>query len=290
MTTTREEAVLDGEREVDLGRWRAAVATRWWLLVVGLVIGAVLGLFASVGGQQVYRAQALISLGQPFSPTGSAPVNSFATNPRAVSEIVRSESALKQAAAAAGLHVGALRGKVSSGQVGAGTGNAARNVPLVTVTVTGARPGKTEAAANELAKIVVDRTTAKYVGTKIKAFNDLLAGIQDQLDSLVPRINQLEAEVDNRSLTALDRLVLATQLDNAQQRRGQLLDLQTQTQQQLALAQNVESAQIVQQAAAAKTTARSRRNSIAIGALIGLLVGLIVAIAWDPVAARQSRA
>jgi hypothetical protein len=290
MSTTREQAVLDGEREVDLGRWRSAIAARWWLLVVGLVIGGVLGLFASVGGQQVYRAQALIALGQPFSPGGGTPVNSFATNPRAVSEIVRSESALKQAAAAAGLHVGALRGKVSTGQVGAGTGNAARNVPLVTVTVTGSRPAKTAAATNELAKIVVERTTAKYVGTKIQGFNELLAGIQDQLDSLVPRITQLEATVEDKSISSLDRLVIATQLDNAQQRRGQLLDQQSQTRLQLALAQNVESAQIVQKAAAAKTTARSRRNSIAIGALIGLLVGLIVAVAWDPVAARQSRA
>ena len=290
MTTTREGAVLDGEREVDLGRWRSAIAARWWLSVAGLVAGAILGLGVSVGGSQVYRAQALVSLGQPFTPGGSAPVTSFATNPRAVSEIVRSETALKQAAAAAGLHVGALRGKVSTGQVGTGTGAAARNVPLITVTVTGTRPAKTQKAANELARIVVARTTANYVGTKVKGYRDRLVSIQEQLDSLVPRITQLEAEVSDKRLSALDRLVLATQLDNAQQRRGQLLDLQSQTQQQLALAENVESAQVIQKASAAKTTARSRRNSIAIGALIGLLLGLIVAVAWDPVAARQSRA
>ena len=45
---------------------------------------------------------------------------------------------------------------------------------------------------------------------------------------------------------------------------------------------------MIQRASAVKTTARSRRNSIAIGALIGLLVGLIVAVAWDPVAARRT--
>jgi uncharacterized protein involved in exopolysaccharide biosynthesis len=280
---------LDAEGEVDLSRWRSAVAARWWLLAIGLVAGAVLGLLASVGGSQVYRAQALISLGQPFSPTGSAPVNSFATNPRAVSEIVRSESALKQAAAAARLHVGALRGKVSSGQVGTGTGTAAaRNVPLVNVSVTGAKPGKVEAAANELAQIVVDRTTAKYVGTKIRTFNDTLKSIQERLDTLAPRITILENAIEDQRRSFDERLLLVTQLDNAQERRGQLLDLQTTTQQQLALAQNVESAQIVQKAAAAKTTARSRRNSIAIGALIGLLAGLIAAIAWDPVAARRT--
>jgi uncharacterized protein involved in exopolysaccharide biosynthesis len=289
MRTARTPPDLDAEREVDLSRWRSAVAARWWLLAAGLVAGGVLGLLASVGGSQVYRAQALISLGQPFSPTGSAPVNSFATNPRAVSEIVRSESALKQAAAAAGLHVGALRGKVSSGQVGTGTGTAAaRNVPLVNVTVTGAKPGKVEAAANELAQIVVDRTTAKYVGLKIRTFNETLKSIQERLDTLAPRITLLESAIEDQRRSFDERLLLVTQLDNAQERRGQLLDLQTTTQQQLALAVTVESAQIVQQAAAAKTTARSRRNSIAIGALIGLLAGLIVAIAWDPVVARRT--
>lgn len=287
MTAPRPVPDLEAEREVDLARWRSAVAVHWWLPVVGLVAGAILGLLASVGGAQVYRAQALISLGQPFSPTGSAPVNSFATNPRAVSEIVRSESALKQAAAAAGLHVGALRGKVSSGQVGVGTGQAARNVPLVTVTVQGQRPAKVEAAANELAKVVVDRTTAKYVGTKIRTFQLTLDSIQQQLNSLKPRINELQAQVTAPGLAPLDKLVLLSALDNAQQRRGQLLELQTTTQQQLALAQNVESAQVVQQAAAVKTTARSRRNSIAIGALIGLIAGLIAAVVWDPLAARR---
>ncbi len=279
---------LDAEREVDLARWRRAVAVHWWLPVAGIVAGAILGLLASIGAAQIYKAQALISLGQPFSPTGSAPVNSFATNPRAVAEIVRSESALKQAAAASGLHVGALRGKVSTGQVGLGTGQAARNVPLITVTVQGQKPLKVEKAANELAKVVVDRTTAKYVGTKIKTFELTLASIQEQLNSLKPRINALQAQVEQGGLAPLDKLVLLSALDNAQQRRGQLLDLQTTTQQQLALAQNVESAQVVQEAAAVKTTARSRRNSIAIGALIGLIAGLVAAVVWDPVAARRN--
>ena len=49
-------------------------------------------------------------------------------------------------------------------------------------------------------------------------------------------------------------------LDNAQARRGQLLDLQSDVRQQLALAENVEKAQVVEPAAAVKTTARSGRN------------------------------
>jgi hypothetical protein len=46
----------------------------------------------------VYEAETLVAMGQPFSPNGGAPVQSFLTNARAVSEIVRSESALEKAA------------------------------------------------------------------------------------------------------------------------------------------------------------------------------------------------
>src|SRR5919197_1403869 len=172
---------LDVEQEIDLRRWRDSLVARWWLPVAGLAVGIVLGLLVSLGGAQVYKAEALISLGQPFSPTGNAPVTSFATNPRAVSEIIRSETALKQAARAGGLRVGQLRGKVPWKQVGVGQGAGARlAVPLIALSVQGTKPAKVERAANELAKVVVGRTTASYVSTKITTFEASLASIQDQ--------------------------------------------------------------------------------------------------------------
>jgi len=280
--TTRTLPDLDVEQEIDLRRWRDSLLARWWLPAAGLAVGIILGLLVSLGGAQVWKAEALVSLGQPFSPAGTVPVNSFATNPRAVSEIIRSESALKRAARAADLRVGQLRGKVSSQQVGLGAGAGARAlVPLVELSVQGAKPAKVARAANELAKIVVQRTTASYVGTKITTYKTTLTSIQDQLNTISPRITALEKAVDDQQLAPIDRLILATQLDNAQQRRGQLLDLQTQTQQQLALAENVESARVIEQASSVKTTARSRRNSVLVGALIGLLVGVIAALAAD---------
>ena len=58
-------------------------------------------------------------------------------------------------------------------------------------------------------------------------------------------------------------------------------------QQQLALAENVEKAQVVEQAAAVKTTARSGRNGALVGALIGLLLGCVAALLADPFLARR---
>ncbi|MGH3306588.1 MAG: hypothetical protein ACRDOX_02780, partial [Nocardioides sp.] len=90
-------------------------------------------------------------------------------------------------------------------------------------------------------------------------------------------------------LSSIDKLVVLSALDNAQARRGQLLDLQADVQQQLALAENVEKAQVIEPAAAVKTTARSGRNGALIGALLGLLLGCAAALLADPFFARRAR-
>ena len=95
-------ADLDAEREIDLARWRRALTALWWLPVAGLVVGAIVGVVFSLGGSTSYKATSLISLGQPVSP-GGVVIASFATNPRAISEITSSASAQDEAAKTAGL-------------------------------------------------------------------------------------------------------------------------------------------------------------------------------------------
>src|SRR3981189_674014 len=111
-------ADLLAEREIDLARWRRALTALWWLPALGLVLGAIAGFLFAAGGTSSYKATALISLGQPVSP-GGVVIASYATNPRAISEITSSASAQQQAAHEAGIHPGALRGYVSVGTVGA---------------------------------------------------------------------------------------------------------------------------------------------------------------------------
>ena len=280
----------DAEREVDLRSVWERIAARWWLPVLGTVAGLLIGFLLALGGGKVYEAETLIQMGQPFSPNGGAPVASFITNGRAVAEIIRSEAALEKAAKASGLTVRALRGNVASTIVGAsGPGARPTGAPLVTIKVVAAQPLKAEKAADALAAEVIARTAAQYVDTKIKAFNDQLESIQEQLNTLVPRIALLEQAVTDDELGALDKLVLVSSLDNAQARRGQLLDLQSDVQQQLALAENVEKAQVIEPAAAVKTTARSGRNGALVGGLIGLLLGCAAALLADPFLARRAR-
>jgi uncharacterized protein involved in exopolysaccharide biosynthesis len=269
---------LDAEREIDLARWRRALTALWWLPVVGLVAGAVVGFAMSLGGTTSYKATADISLGQPVSP-GGVVIASFATNPRAISEITSSASAQELAAKAAGLQPGVLRGHVSVGTVGVATGaGSARTAPLIALTVTGKNGKKIAIAANRLAEIVVERTTQPYVGTKIATYKSVLATTKKQLNSLNVRLAALQTVLAKSNLDPLNKLVLVSQVDNAEQRQGNLLDQEATTNQQLAFAKEVESAKIVATAAPVKASAHSKSSSLVVGALIGLILGGIAAI------------
>jgi uncharacterized protein involved in exopolysaccharide biosynthesis len=281
MTAPRRNDDLD-EREVDLGRWRRAVVALWWLPVAGLVVGAIAGVLYSFRGGTNYKASALISLGQPTSP-GGALVNGFGTNPRAVSQIVSSAAAQADAAAKADLRPAALRGHVSVAQVGTATGaGATRTNPLISLTVTGKHPLNTAAAANALADVVVAKTTASYVGVKIRTFRATLKQVTTSIASVNQRLAVITAaEKASRNLDPLQQLVVVSQEDNAETRLGNLIAQQETLQQQLAFATQVESARIVEPARSLKASAHSRRSSLLIGALIGLILGAIAAIVVD---------
>ena len=283
-------ADLDAEREIDLARWRRALTALWWLPVAGLVLGAIVGLLFTAGGTTSYKATVLISLGQPVSP-GGAVIASYATNPRAISEITSSASAQEQAAHEVGVHPGILRGKVSVGTVGVATGvGAARTAPLIALSVQGKIGKRTEDLANALARIVVEDTTAPYVGTKIATYNSVLLTTKKQLDSINLRLAALQTAIVKSHLDPLNQLVLVSQVDNAEQRQGNLLDQEATTNQQLAFAKNVESAKIVQPAASVLSSAHSKRTALVIGALIGLILGGIAAIVGYGRIGRLSRA
>src|SRR6185437_9192221 len=140
----------DAEREVDLRTLWERLADRWWLPVAGLVVGAVVGVLVAVGGGQTWRAKTLLYLGQPFTTSGGGQIQSLATNPRTVSEIIRSEFALRHAAAASGLRVGQLRGHITSAAV-TSAGQTRNQTPLVEISVDGPARIKVEKAADALA-------------------------------------------------------------------------------------------------------------------------------------------
>src|SRR3954466_13788174 len=122
MTTSRDTPDLDAERDVDLRRHWDTITTHWWLPLAGLAAGLVIGYLISLGGAQVYKAKAVVYLGQPLSQ-GGVQVQSQATNPSTVKEIVTAESTIRRAARAAGLRPEQLTGRISTQAV---AGNIAR--------------------------------------------------------------------------------------------------------------------------------------------------------------------
>jgi hypothetical protein len=281
---------LDAEREVDLARWRRAVVALWWIPVAGLVLGAIVGVLYSFRGSSNYKATALISLGQPVSP-GGALVNGFGTNPRAISQIVGSVAAQADAADRADMRASALRGHISIAQVGTATGSAAtRSAALISLTVTGSKPSTTAAAANALATIVVDQTTAPYVGLKIRTFRTTLTHVDEQIAAVNKLLTATTAaEKAAKNLDPLQQLVIVSQEDNAETRLGNLIGQQETLQQQLAFATEVESAKVVEAARSVKSAARSHSTSLIVGALIGLILGAFVAIVADARGVRLRR-
>ncbi len=273
----------DAEREVDLARWRRAVVALWWLPVGGLIIGAILGGVYSTRGGSTYKATALISLGQPTSP-GGALVPSFGTNPRAVSQIVSGATYQAQAADAADMRASALRGHVSVAQVGSAGAGATRTTPLISLTVTGSHPKNVAIAANHLAQVVVDKTTASYVNTKIKTFQKTLDNVQSQLNGITSQlatINKALAAADAKNLDPFQQLLIVAQQNNAETRQGNLIAQEETLQQQLVFAKKVEAANVVEKASAVPASAHSKSSSVLIGALIGLILGAIVAVAGE---------
>ena len=79
-------------------------------------------------------------------------------------------------------------------------------------------------------------------------------------------------------------------MNSAEQRRGTVLADLNVARGLLAQAKNVELSRVVQPAVAVRTSATSRRNAAAVGALAGLLLGALAAIVADPWLRRRSSA
>jgi hypothetical protein len=291
----REPLDLEAEQEVEFRRYWNAIAARWWLPVLGLAAGLVGGYALALGGGDVYRAEATLYLGQPFSPTGGAPVPGLATNPSTVNEIVHNERVLQDVADRSGMDLSNLRANVSSRQVSPPAGRRAvvGTTPLIEVSVTGQNARTATRAANLLAQEVVN-DVSPYVEDKIAAIQERIDADERELAESDRRLNvaqtELNALVRNRSLNPTDRLIGVTSLNatigSLVERRGLVTQDLLEATKELSLAQNVEAPSIVERAAAQKTTARSVGRSVVVGGLIGLILGTLAAILWEPARRR----
>jgi capsular polysaccharide biosynthesis protein len=263
----------EAEQEVDFGRYWRLIAARWWLVVGGLVIGAVVGYSVSLGGSQTFQATAIVYLGQPYTASGNVQLQSAQTNPSTVRAVIHSDAVLVGIAATCKAKLADFRGGISTQAL---AGNIAKNgqTAEVSISVQSRRRRVASCAANELARAVVDKTSG-FANQKIANFRAEVSIDEKQ----VAIINQA---LQRGGLSATDQLLLQLRLATTQQD-------QLSTAQLLLQATQVEAPKILTGATAQRVTARSRRTTVVVAALIGLIIGAIAAVIWDGVAAGMSR-
>jgi capsular polysaccharide biosynthesis protein len=263
----------EAEQEVDFGKYVRLIAARWWLVLIGLVLGAIIGYSVSLGGSQTFKATANIYLGQPYSASGSVQLQSAQTNPSTVRAIVHAQSVLLLVAKQCKTKPGAFSGGISIQSI---AGNISKNgqTPEVAITVQSGKRRVATCAANAIAQSVIERTSA-FANQKIGNFSKQISNDERQ-------IALINSALQRGGLSATDQLLLQLRLSTAEQD-------QLSTSQLLLQAKQVEKPGILTGAAAQRVTARSRRNTVVVAALIGIILGAIAALMWDGVAAGMSR-
>lgn len=267
---------LEAEQEVDLGRYWSAIVARWWLLLAGLLVGAVVGYLLSLGGKQVWNASSTVYLGASYSIIGGTLLQGPQANPSTVGTLAHAQDSIAQAAAQAGMRPDDLRGNVSTESISTGAGASTLRVtanPLARITVQAPTRREAQVAANTLATIVVDRLSP-FADKKIAALKERIGADQQQIDA-IQRQQRGASDATAKAVFAL--------------RLGDVLTDQLQANQLLIQAQEVERPSVLTRAAAVRTTARSRRNSVVVAAFLGLLIGLFAALLWEPIARRRGR-
>ncbi len=263
----------EAEQEVDFGRYWRLIGNRWWVPVAGIVIGAVVGYLIALGGTQVFKAAATVYLGQPYTASGNIQLQSAQTNPSTVKVIAHAESTIAKVASACKTKPGLFRGGIS---IQAVAGNLSKNgqTPEVSITVQSKKRKVASCAANQIAGVVVDKTSG-FADAKILNFQQQIAAINSD-------IKLINDGLSGGQLSTTDKLVLQSRLFADEQNK-------LSTTQLLQQAVRVEKPSVLTGAHSTKVTARSRRNTVVVTALIGLVIGAIVALLWDGVAAGLAR-
>ena len=263
----------EAEQEVDFAKYVRLLAVRWWLLAAGVVAGAVIGYLVSLGGTQVYSATATVYLGQPYTPTGGALVQNPQTNPSAVATVVQSQAVQNAVANRCKTKAAAFEHGISTQAIatGASAKSGAQINPLVKITVQAKKGKVASCAANGLVDAVV-KALGTYSAQKI-------ANLKAQIALDNAQIKAVQAAIGSASLSETIKLIVQTQIRSYQQDK-------TTNAQLLLLAKGVESPRVFTRAASHKITARSRRNTVVIAALIGLILGALAALLWDTVVPR----
>jgi capsular polysaccharide biosynthesis protein len=264
----------EAEQEVDFARYGRMLARRWWLVAVGVVVGAVVGFLISLGGTKLYSATATIYVGQPYNPGGTSPVYTPQSNPSLIGQIANAQSIDQKAATQCKTTVESFRKRISVQKI-ATTSTAIKSLaavnPLVTVTVQAPKGKAAACVANALADAAV-AGIGSYPKAKVQNYRAHVAAD-------IAAINKMNAQLADPAVAGTDKLLIQQRLPTFQQDLSTYSGL-------LLLAKKVESPKVTIRAGSRQVSAQSPRNTVIIAALIGLILGVIGALLWDRVMPR----
>lgn len=279
-------AELDAEREVDFARYARTIGGKWWLLLLGAVLGGVLGFLYGQGGGSTYEAEASVYLGQPLTPSGAAPLPSISTDTTGVATLARSQALVKEVAAEVGIPAAKLRRNISSRPLGERARQS--NSGLIGILVRGSDGERIENAANLLADRVVVLSST-YAAAKEETLQGRLDSLQAQLESVTDRLDRVAASLEgDQAGTSAEQLLQANLLGILEQQRAELSDDVISAEQLLQAVGEIERARVVTPAVARQVDARNATTSAIVGAFLGLVLAALAALLWAAVS--RSRA
>lgn len=285
---------LDAEQEVDFGRYVRLVAVRWWLVVAGVVAGAIIGYLTTTGASRPYDARTIVYLGQAFPAGGNTPLQNLPTQLSVATQYVTSRPVTTPIARRLDLRPGKLRAAIATKAItGVVSGKVQQATPLLSISVKGFSARKCRDAAQLLADALV-RNSSSYVDVKLGVYESRLtrstrelAGVNQRITDLLSRQSQLQAD---QAVDPTARLILQANITNALQfyetRQINLEGTQLTLKELVAQAQQIERARVVEPAVATRTSGPARSSALAIGAVIGFLLGIVAALVWEPVTSR----
>jgi hypothetical protein len=280
-------------------------AKRWYVVVLAVVAAvAIVFLHGVSGATKQSSAMASVYLGQPFTPGGASVLTSTPlSNPQISISYVTAPQQIAKAADAAGIDNRSLRKHVSvlsaspSGGTGGGKAATGGGPPTITITVEGPwTRAKVQTAANSLAQSLIDYAN-RYTDLKARLIADRVKSEQAEMATLKEvqkRAHANLAAIDASKAAPLDKVAasspLVSDLSAAATQIGQLTLNLTNDQVTLVATRDIESAQFIARATGHKVSAATRRSSLVIAAMVGLIVGVGLALAWEALSSRPSRA
>lgn len=279
-------------------------AARRWYVIVFTVVAAVLLVFLHgvSGATKQSAATASVYLGQPFTPSGAAVLNSTPlSNPSISIQYATAPQQIAAAAKAAGIDNRRLRSHISvlaSGGAAASAGKAVTGTGPPTITIAAEGPWtrlKVQTVANTLAQSLIDYAN-RYTKLKTNLIASRVVLEKSQLQTVQEVQKQARANlatIANSSADPLSKVAaqapFVTDLSTAADQIGTLTENLTNDQIALAATKDIESAQFISRAVGHRVSATTRRNSLVIAAMVGLIVGTGLALAWEALSARPKR-